>query len=281
MKNRKNEIRSQSSPQPLGEPQRILFLCHYSEGRLAQVLFDIEARKSEVYWLAYSARFSAGFAHDTSASVVDPVPNGIDSVSDFSNDCSSTALEALNDLGIETESLFKQPLPQVTAADIQAANMVVLIERGNSSESKDSFKEQFQSLKIEPEIWFVPSDNNPVDSLIESIKALLIRLILKGGKRAPVPIEVPVARETINPNGGKSNVRVRLESKGRRGKKVTVIFGLGLEGSELEKLATELKQTCGTGGSVKDGTIEIQGDQCDRVLLELKNRGLQAKRSGG
>jgi translation initiation factor 1 len=281
VKNRKNETKPQSSQQPLGEPNRILFLCDYSEGRLAQVLFDIEARKLEVYWLASSACLTAGVTSDTSASVVDVVHTAIDSISDISNDCSSTALEALRKLGIETESLFKQPVSQVTAADIQKANMVVLIERVNSSESNDSFKKQFQSLRIEPEIWQVPSDNNPVDSLMESIKALLIRLILKGGKRAPVPIEVSVARPTINPSGGKSSVRVRLESKGRRGKKVTVIFGLDLEGSDLEKLATELKQTCGTGGSVKDGTIEIQGDQCDRVLLELKNRGLQAKRSGG
>ena len=76
-------------------------------------------------------------------------------------------------------------------------------------------------------------------------------------------------------------VRVGRETKGRKGKGVTVISGLGLAGVELKALAKALKSKCGTGGTVKDGVIEIQGDHRDLVVGELRSRGIQAKRSGG
>jgi translation initiation factor 1 len=62
---------------------------------------------------------------------------------------------------------------------------------------------------------------------------------------------------------------------------VTVITGLALNDAELEALAKELKQRCGSGGTVKDGVIEIQGDHRDTLVAELVKRGHQAKRSGG
>ncbi len=80
---------------------------------------------------------------------------------------------------------------------------------------------------------------------------------------------------------GKGGVRVGRETKGRKGKGVTVISGLPLDAIGLEALAKELKKRCGCGGTVKDGVIEIQGDHRDLLLDELANRGWQAKRSGG
>jgi translation initiation factor 1 len=76
-------------------------------------------------------------------------------------------------------------------------------------------------------------------------------------------------------------VRVSRETQGRKGKGVTVIAGLGLGAPELEALATELKKRCGSGGSVENGRIEIQGDHRDRLVEELTRRGWKAKRAGG
>lgn len=76
-------------------------------------------------------------------------------------------------------------------------------------------------------------------------------------------------------------VRVSRETQGRKGKGVTVITGLGLAPAELEALATELKKRCGSGGSVDNGRIEIQGDHRDRLVEELTRRGWQTRRAGG
>ena len=76
-------------------------------------------------------------------------------------------------------------------------------------------------------------------------------------------------------------VRVRLETKGRKGKGVTVIAGVPLSGEELDRLGKSLKQRCGSGGTVKEGNIEIQGDHRALVMEELGKKGWTVKRSGG
>lgn len=76
-------------------------------------------------------------------------------------------------------------------------------------------------------------------------------------------------------------VRIQRETKGRKGKGVTLITGLALEPHQLKDLAKELKQRCGTGGTVKEGTIEIQGDQRDLLLNLLQQKGFNAKKAGG
>jgi predicted translation initiation factor SUI1 len=75
--------------------------------------------------------------------------------------------------------------------------------------------------------------------------------------------------------------KVGRETAGRRGKGVTTVFGLPLSETELLDLAAQLKQRIGTGGTVKDGRIEIQGDNRDRVMAELVKLGFQVKRAGG
>ena len=86
---------------------------------------------------------------------------------------------------------------------------------------------------------------------------------------------------TAAPKTGPAKVRVGREVSGRGGKGVSVVTGLPLTGPALEELATRLKKTCGAGGAVKDGTIEIQGDHRDRLVAELCKLGYDAKRSGG
>jgi len=80
---------------------------------------------------------------------------------------------------------------------------------------------------------------------------------------------------------GDGTVRVGRQTKGRKGKGVTVVTGLPLAAADLEKLARDLKRKCGSGGTVRDGVIEIQGEHRDVLVEELTRRGYPAKRSGG
>ncbi len=76
-------------------------------------------------------------------------------------------------------------------------------------------------------------------------------------------------------------VRVGRQTKGRKGKGVTTVTGVPLAGAELEALAKRLKARCGAGGTLRDGTIEIQGDHRDLLVTELTARGFTVKRAGG
>jgi len=80
---------------------------------------------------------------------------------------------------------------------------------------------------------------------------------------------------------GDGIIRVSRETKGRKGAGVTLIRGVPLAGAELAELASRLKRRCGAGGTVSDGTIEIQGDHRDLVIEELKRPGWTIKRAGG
>jgi translation initiation factor 1 len=80
---------------------------------------------------------------------------------------------------------------------------------------------------------------------------------------------------------GDGAVRVSRQTKGRGGKSVTLVKGLALDPMALAVLGKQLRSACGSGGTVKDGVIEVQGDHCDRILEELKKHGHDAKRAGG
>lgn len=76
-------------------------------------------------------------------------------------------------------------------------------------------------------------------------------------------------------------MRVTRVSKGRGGKTVTLVTGIGLPPAGLATLGAELRRACGSGGTVRDGTIEVQGDHADALVAELGRRGFKAKRAGG
>jgi translation initiation factor 1 len=80
---------------------------------------------------------------------------------------------------------------------------------------------------------------------------------------------------------GDGIARVRRETAGRGGKTATTIAGLALPEPELRALARVLKQRCATGGSLRDGVIELQGDHRDLVMALLEELGHRAKRAGG
>ncbi|MDX8387395.1 MAG: translation initiation factor [Ghiorsea sp.] len=93
----------------------------------------------------------------------------------------------------------------------------------------------------------------------------------RGKTAAPSPIKNPA----------KQGVRIQRESKGRGGKSVSVITGLTIDAAALKALGKKLKAQLGTGGAIKDGNIEIQGDHREKLLELLDKEGFKAKISGG
>lgn len=106
----------------------------------------------------------------------------------------------------------------------------------------------------------------------------------EGGRMCPAcrrPIAQCTCRSVTAAPSGDGIVRVQRETKGRGGKAVTVARGVPLDAAALVKLGQELKAACGSGGTVKDGEIEVQGDHVEKVMALLQQRGLRVKRAGG
>ncbi len=112
------------------------------------------------------------------------------------------------------------------------------------------------------------------------------RLVYSTGVGTLCPNCRRAVRDCVCPKGAPGRaqagpVRVGRETKGRAGKGVTTVSGLPLSQSELTTLAAGLKKRCGSGGTVRDGVIEIQGDHRDAIVAELSKLGWAAKKSGG
>jgi translation initiation factor 1 len=103
------------------------------------------------------------------------------------------------------------------------------------------------------------------------------RLVYSSGRGRVQPAEPEPPRRPR----GDGTVRVRRETQGRGGKTVTTISGVPVADDALAALASDLKRRCGTGGTAKDGVIEIQGDHRDVLIAELEKRGYTVKRAGG
>jgi len=83
------------------------------------------------------------------------------------------------------------------------------------------------------------------------------------------------------PVAGDGVVRIRRETAGRKGKGVTTLSGFDLDATKLKALGKQLKQLCSTGGTVKDGVIEIQGDHREALKAALEKQGFTVKLAGG
>ena len=95
----------------------------------------------------------------------------------------------------------------------------------------------------------------------------------KNEKSAPAKtVSLPPQQQTVY---------LHRDSKGRGGKAVTVLKGLSLSEPELTALAKTLKQACGSGGTIKDGLIEIQGEQREKIAEVLRKLGYKVKIAGG
>jgi len=207
------------------------------------------------------------------------------------------------------------PLP-VTEGDLAAADLIVALKQ---TEHQPMLEERFPGWVSKVEFWEVDDDPKVLGLIEREVMDLIARLI-SGGRRvgsplkngtgseqhlakpernggcevlvpifqhavgSPVQPEKPIALPLGEKKQAKANghvVRVGRETKGRRGKGVTTVSDVPLAEAGLQELASALKQTCGTGGTVKDGRIEIQGDQRERIIATLESMGYRAKRVGG
>ena len=103
------------------------------------------------------------------------------------------------------------------------------------------------------------------------------RLVYSTG---PQKVEAAVAEAVGLPPLGQ-RISVRRENKGRAGKTVTALYNFQSSDRQLDELAKVLKKHLGTGGSAKDGAVEVQGDQVEKVLAWLNAKGYKAVKSGG
>jgi predicted translation initiation factor SUI1 len=113
-----------------------------------------------------------------------------------------------------------------------------------------------------------------IEAQVNGLVARLLggRVVTDGELPPPAKKEPPKKVHTV---------KVSRETAGRRGKGVTVVSELPLTLDQIDALATALKTKCGTGGTAKDGRIEIQGDHRDRIATELEKLGYKVKRAGG
>jgi predicted translation initiation factor SUI1 len=236
--------------------KRVLFLCtgNYYRSRFAEGLFNGVAARMGLPWRASSA----GLA----------LERGIDNVGPMA-ESAIEALEALRCRGAECE----RPPASVTAEELERADLIIALSR---DEHLPLLQERHPGWAEKVEYWGVEDAPGVLPRVERQVHQLLARLM--GGGQAP-PADVPPAPR--EPPRRDVTVRVGRETKGRRGKGVTTVGDLPLDEAGLRGLAALLKQKCGTGGTVKDGRIEIQGDHRDRLAAELERMGYRVRRSGG
>ncbi|MCI0464882.1 MAG: hypothetical protein L0Z62_48795 [Gemmataceae bacterium] len=242
----------------------VLFLCtgNYYRSRFAEVLFNSVAGKMGLAWQASSR----GLALERGVNNVGPM--------------AVSAVKALKALGVRAaDAVTRLPAP-VTTDDLERADRVVALKE---AEHLPLLQERFPAWVEKVEFWHV-DDAPEVLGLIEQEVMGLVARILGGGQREDSqPTAAPASERpaTKEPARQPVTLKVGRETAGRRGKGVTTVFDVPLDESGLRELAATLKQRCGTGGTVKDGRIEIQGDQRERIVAELEKLGYKVKRVGG
>jgi len=181
-------------------------------------------------------------------------------------------LSTASRMGLLCSATFADP-SAVSPDDANAAAVVVLV---NGRELKAFVETRFPQIGERLAVWELAA--KPDAAQIERAVSDLIAKML-GGRPAS---DVPEPKAPPPPPPKKlGTVKLSKETAGRRGKGVTVVSELALDEAKLNELATLLKNKCGTGGTAKDGRIEIQGDQRDRLQVELEKLGYKVKRSGG
>jgi translation initiation factor 1 len=244
------------------EKKTVLFLCAGTDprGRVAEILFDSVAGKIGMPWKASSrslapAQSAKPFASATSVG------------------------KALESRGVRGGAEVARPAEPATLADLEGADWIVALDEAEHLPQVESC---FPGWADKVESWQV-KDALVVETIEREVIDLTARLIGGGRKRQPVApeavAEAPAPQEKEMKTA--AVVRVGRETKGRRGKGVTTVSDVPLDESGLMELAARLKQRCGTGGTVKEGRIEIQGDQRDRLAAELEALGYRVKRVGG
>jgi protein-tyrosine phosphatase len=242
----------------------VLFLCtgNYYRSRFAEVLFNSVAGKMGLPWQASSR----GLALERGVNNVGPM--------------AGEAVKALEALGVRAAEAVTRLPAQVTTDDLERAAWIVALKQ---AEHLPLLQERFPAWAEKVEFWHVDDAPEVLGQIEQEVMGLVARF-LGGGQRpesqptqAPGP-ERPAVKEPVK---RPVTLKVGRETAGRRGKGVTTVFDVPLDENGLKELAAVLKQRCGTGGTVKDGRIEIQGDQRERIVAELERLGYKVKRVGG
>jgi predicted translation initiation factor SUI1 len=244
----------------------VLFLCtgNYFRSRFAEILFNSVARKMGLAWKASSR----GLALERGVNNVGPME--------------VSAIKALEKMGLQAAEDFARFPVQLTSMDLEQADLIIALKQ---AEHLPLLQERFPPWHEKVEYWQV-DDATEVLGLIESEVMRLTARLIGGGNRHEPSIQ-EIATRQIGPTPKKEStgvaavVRVGRETKGRRGKGVTTVSDIPLDEAGLLELTARLKQQLGTGGTVKDGRIEIQGDQRLRLAAELEAMGYRVKRVGG
>ncbi len=243
----------------------VLFLCtgNYYRSRFAEILFNSVAGKMGLPWRASSR----GLALERGVNNVGPI--------------AVAAVKALEVMAIRAaEDVDRFPV-QVATEDFQAAGWIVALKE---AEHLPLLQERFPGWAEKVEFWQVDDAPEALALIEREVMDLAARLVGGGRRRDALALDAspePAAKASAEPARKSGTVRVGRETAGRRGKGVTTVFDVPLGESCLRELAAMLKQRCGTGGTVKDGRIEIQGDQRERIVAELEKLGYKVKRVGG
>ena len=159
---------------------------------------------------------------------------------------------------------------------------VNLTEKLKQAEHLPLLQERFPAWAEKVEFWHVDDAPGVLGLIEQEVMGLVARLLGGGQRQESLPTEAaPSSPPLKEPARKPVTLKVGRETAGRRGKGVTTVFDLPLDDDGVRELAALLKQRCGTGGTVKDGRIEIQGDQRERIVAELEKLGYKVKRVGG
>ena len=241
----------------------VLFLGPDDHVRLGEAFFNSVAEKMGLSWRAES-RGVAPREHATSAGTN-----------------SSPVTNAPESLDRSTTTANTDERSQLTADDFERADRVVVLGGDNDLRL---LRERLAGNAEKVEFWHIGSGPDSSALMEREVMGLVARILgggLPPGEASPEKSPLPEkAAEPARP-GKPMTARVGRETAGRRGKGVTTIFDLQLDETGLRELAAQLKQQCGTGGTVKQGRIEIQGDHRDRITAELERLGYKVKRAGG
>jgi predicted translation initiation factor SUI1 len=238
----------------------VLFLCtgNYYRSRFAEILFNSVASRMGLRWRASSR----GLALERGANNIGPMAH--------------SAIMALETMGIRAAEQMTRFPQQATAQDFEAVELVIALKH---AEHLPLVQERFPAWVAKVEFWQVDDDPDALPVIEREVMSLVARMLGGGAQPETPPRESkpPAAEPPKKP----ATVKVGRETKGRRGKGVTTVSEIPLDEAGLRDLAAKLKQKCGTGGTVKDGRIEIQGDQRDRLIAVLSEMGFRVKRAGG
>jgi predicted translation initiation factor SUI1 len=241
----------------------VLFLCtgNYYRSRFAEVLFNSVAGRMGLPWKATSR----GLALERGVNNVGPM--------------AASAVQALEVMGVRAGDAVTRTPAQVTTDDLEVAALIVAVKH---AEHLPLLQERFPAWAERVEFWHVDDAPDVLGLIEQEVMGLVARLLGGGQRQDGKPTEgAPVSPPVKEPARKPVTLKVGRETAGRRGKGVTTVFDLPFDEDGVRELAALLKQRCGTGGTVKDGRIEIQGDQRERIVAELEKLGYQVKRVGG